>query len=451
MTPIDDELRAALQGRASALAPSPDPLAGIERRAQRIRRTRLGAAVAASALAVSAIAVAVPALQGTRSSGPDVPRLATAPASPTPAAASPYVLDPDAPWTYRGDRALAVQGDVDAYTVEWSARHRVLTDDVDLVPLFGQLYEPSATPEVVYLVHDRTNGERWWGVAQATESGPEILVDERLPAKVLALAAALPGDEVARLLVVAAPGTTLGYGADGAGEIAPMTELASGVGITALEGDPTSDVFRVAGDGGEVFRAPAPDVPVTAQPTGGPETALDPENPWEVRGDPTLVTAGQLEALGEDWATRNGIDAPVEIRALYVQRYEADAGVEVVYIVRSGDGPWTWGVASLGEGGWWWYAENEITEPLTALAAALPDAGDQGAERLLVVAAPSTGGGVYAENGKDFSPMLDLAAGVFGTSLSPGDPDDAYMVLDGNGDLDNPVFRGPVPDFQNAG
>ncbi len=54
MSPIDDELRAALHGRAKALAPAPDPLAGIEARARRIQRNRVGAAVAGSALAVAA-------------------------------------------------------------------------------------------------------------------------------------------------------------------------------------------------------------------------------------------------------------------------------------------------------------------------------------------------------------------------------------------------------------
>lgn len=456
MSPIDDELRAALHGRAQVLAPSTDPLAGIERRAKRIQRNRIGAAVTASALAVVAVAAVVPALQQTSATPrQDVPRVAaTLEPTPAPQQAS-YALDPEAPWTYRGDPQLAVQGDLDAYTVQWAATHGVLTDDVDMTPLFGQVYEPSATPEVVYLVTQRSTGDHWWGVAQATESGPELLCDRELLPGQQALAAALPGDEQARLLVVAAPDVSgINYGPDDSGAVSAMAELSPGVATVAMLSNPPDDYYVVVDRSGrEISRGPAPDLavqnPDPPRDTAVDLQALDPESPWGVRGDRSLVTDGQLDALGQGWAARNGISAVVETVPLYVQRYEADAGIEVVYLVRSGDGPWTWGVATLGEGGWSWYAEHEITRPLRALAAALP--GDEGDERLLVVAAPSMGGGMYAADGSDFAPMTDLAPGVFLTSISPGDADDEYMVLDGNGDPDDPVFRGPAPDYQNAG
>ncbi len=443
MTPIDDELRAALQGRASALAPSPDPLAGIERRAKRIQRTRLGAAVAASALAVTAIAVAVPTLQDATSSGPDAPQFATTPPSPSPSA-SPYALDPARPWAYRGDD-LSLLGPGTLATIETELGVKRGASDVELTPLWGQVYEPSQQFTLVYLAE--VDGELRWGVSQTpTESGPEFLVDEELPDPAYALAAALPGDEVGRLVVVAAPQTTVEDGPDGASEFTEMLELENGVGTIALEGDPTTDSYRVLANGRELHRDSAP--AVAASTPVEPVTVLDPENPWEVRGDPSLVTAGQLEALGEDWATRNGIDALVEIRPLFVQRWEVDAGIEVVYLVRSGDGPWTWGVASLGEGGWWWYAENEITDPVSALVATLP--GDEGSERLLVVGAPSTGGAVRSEGGGDDEPMDDLAPGVFVTTVAPG-AEGYWKLLDGDGDLDRPVAEGDVPPFQNAG
>ena len=455
MSPIDDELRAALHGRASALAPAPDPLAGIERRAKQIRRNRIGASVAASALAVAAIAVAVPALQSATSSGPDrnVPDVAATPSVEPSPTSSPYALDPLDPWAYRGaDLELLGPGTLDTIEREFGIKHG--TNDVELTPLFGQVYEPSQQFTLFFLAS--VDGESRWGVSETpTESGPEFLVDEALLSPAMALAAALPGDEVPRLMVVADPAVDeIAYGADASEQFRTMTPLANGVGIIALEGDPATDRYLVFVGGEEVHRAPAPDLAVEDpnppyDTSFDPAVALDPENPWEVRGDPSLVTDGQLEALGEDWATRNGIDAEVEIVPLYVQRYEVDAGIEVVYLVRSGDGPWTWGVASLGEGGWAWYAESEITQPLTALAAALP--GDEGDERLLVVAAPSMGGGMYAADGSAFDPMVDLAPGVFVTSISPGDGDDAYKVLDGDGDIDNPVVEASAPDFQNAG
>lgn len=70
MTPIDDELRTSLHRRAAALAPPADPLAGIERRAGRIRRSRVATAVTGTALAVAVLAVAVPAGIGQLSSSP---------------------------------------------------------------------------------------------------------------------------------------------------------------------------------------------------------------------------------------------------------------------------------------------------------------------------------------------------------------------------------------------
>jgi hypothetical protein len=446
MSPIDDELRAALRGRAQVLAPSPDPMAGIEARAKRLQRNRIGVAMAGSALAVAAVAAVVPALQST-STQPAPPNVASAEPSSAPVLETTgFALDPAAPWDYRGDRELAVQGDVDAYTVQWSAQHRLLTDEVELVPLFGHR-DRSGTPEVVYLATVTATGERWWGVAHATESGPELRVDQRLPQRALALAAALPDD---RLLVVASPAVGgLSYGPDAGSEYSAMQELAAGVAQVDLAGEAATDSYRVVDrQGRELHRAPAPDPVQAPVDEAQPPTALDPAQPWAVRGDPSLVTSGQLDALGEDWAQRHGLPG-AQVTPLYVQRYEVDAGLEVVYLVRSGDGPWSWGVSTLGEGGWSWYADNPLAGTTTALAAALP--GDEGAERLLVVGAPSLGGAVYAADGRSYEPMTDLGPGVFIGPVAPGDADDRFKVLDGDGDLDDPVFEGPAPNFQNAG
>jgi hypothetical protein len=67
MSPIDDELRRAMHARADGLSPSPNPLAGIERRAYGMRRRR--ASVAGAALAAVAIGVAVPLLVTSGSAG----------------------------------------------------------------------------------------------------------------------------------------------------------------------------------------------------------------------------------------------------------------------------------------------------------------------------------------------------------------------------------------------
>ena len=72
-----------------------------------------------------------------------------------------------------------------------------------LTPLWGQVDEPSGRSEMVFLATVGT--EDRWGVVRSSESGAEFVVDEPLPDQVLALAAVLPGDEVARLVVVALP------------------------------------------------------------------------------------------------------------------------------------------------------------------------------------------------------------------------------------------------------
>jgi len=279
MSPLDDELRSALHERAHDVHAPGDPLDGIRRKARSLRRRRSAGAVAASALAVAAVAVVVPSLTTTGGEERVGPQVATAPATdfplptlspgpdrsssaaPSPSTAvSSYALDPADPWPYRGDPDVAVAGDLDAYEVQWATVHGVSIDDVELVPLFGQVYEPSATPQLVYLVR-QASGDHWWGVAEATESGPELLIDAPLPAVPVALVVALRGDEVGRLLVVTSPAVgTVEYAADTASEAAPMRRLADGVLIAPLEGDPTTDSVRVLAPGGsELLRVRAPD------------------------------------------------------------------------------------------------------------------------------------------------------------------------------------------------
>ena len=115
MTPLDDELRSTLSARAAALDPSPDPLAGIESRAGRIRRRRVAASGAGAALAVAAVAVAVPAVLP--SSGSGTPQLA---ASGEP---SPGETQPASPttWGYRGNDLPAAA--LDAFRTAWGKRH----------------------------------------------------------------------------------------------------------------------------------------------------------------------------------------------------------------------------------------------------------------------------------------------------------------------------------------
>jgi hypothetical protein len=90
MTPLDDELRSTLSSRAAALTAPPEPLAGIEARAARIRRRRAALAVSGAVVVVAAVALAVPALVPNRTATvtPATTPSATASASATPTVAA---------------------------------------------------------------------------------------------------------------------------------------------------------------------------------------------------------------------------------------------------------------------------------------------------------------------------------------------------------------------------
>jgi hypothetical protein len=281
MSPLDDELRSVLHAHAGTVTPSPDPLAGVERRAHRMRRNRAAAAAGVTALAVAAVAFAVPALVPGRDH--DSVRFATTPpsvsASPSTPAAGPDRLDPQHPWAFRGDSLALGNGVLDAVRSAWATRHPGST----LSPLFGQVYEPAARPEVVFVSH-ADGGDRW-GVATTRAGGATLLADEPLPADPTVLMAALPGDEVPRLLVVAGPDTgDMSYALDGLSfhtRVGPVP----GVTFIPLEGDTSHDAVRVLSGQGNaappVFEGPAPDAPPSAQrPTGQPANALQ----WAPRG-----------------------------------------------------------------------------------------------------------------------------------------------------------------------
>ncbi len=108
------------------------------------------------------------------------------------------------------------------------------------------------------------DGAPRWGVAQESEGGPEFVVDEPLGEGKAALPAVVAGTDAPRLLLVAAPsaGAAL-YAGDGSA-YAPMRDVAPGVFVTAVDGDPAVDRYKLLdGDGNldrpvEVGEVPAP-------------------------------------------------------------------------------------------------------------------------------------------------------------------------------------------------
>ncbi|MCW2607475.1 MAG: hypothetical protein JWO60_2168 [Frankiales bacterium] len=304
MPPLEDELRAVLQGRAATLAPPVDPVPGVERRVRALRRRRTGAALVGTALAVLAVAAAVPLLSPDRSAAPDPSDQATSapstPPSPSASASDPLALAPDAPWAYRGDVALRAQQA--SLSQSWTARHPGTTS---VVPLFGRVWEPSGRPEVVLLA--RGTGGDSWGVVTSSEAGWRVLFEQELPSTARALVAALPGDEADRVLVVAAPeADPLVYEPRAAaGRQVPLAALAPGVATGPLEqGDVPDDGIASMARGEVAFRAAVPDVARDEQvQDAAPANVVD----WPVRGE---VDSGLvLSARAAYAAGRPGTDA----------------------------------------------------------------------------------------------------------------------------------------------
>lgn len=352
MTPIDDELRHLLSARANDVVPGPDPLTGIERRAGRMRRNRTVAAIAGSAVAVAAIALAVPTLLPDHD---DAAQMATTP-TPTTSAPTPIagaaVLDPAHPWAYRGVPTLARSTELASLRAEWTAKH---PGSAAPQPLFGQVYEPSQRPEIVFVAGDR------WGMATSSAAGWAFPVDQPLAAGTRVLMAALPGDEVPRLLVVAAPSTgDISYAPDGRSfSSVPMVQ--PGVAFHALEGDTSQDVVRVLDGDGDlahpVFQGAAPDLArPTASPPGRPaeptqpaevtsapalaaKYAFDPAKPWRYRGAAQDGTGDIVSTDRKAFVTAYGDSTKQQDTVLYAVHLSATTDVAVVLHARS-DGNW---------------------------------------------------------------------------------------------------------------
>ena len=450
MSPLDDELRQALQGRAAVLLPAADPLSGIERRAGRIRRTRAATAVAGSALAVAALALVGPVLTPTSSSAPVVP--ATPPSTgptvapdpsrapstvPGPSALS-YALSLDAPWAYRGeavppslvsDVRAALDGDQPAF----------------VVPLFGQTYEPSGRFELVYAAV--VGQERRWGVARASDAGPELVVDRALAPGTLSLAAALAGDEVRRLLVVASPEVSrIEYAPDADSLYSEISGNTVGVGVTALDGDLATDRYRlVAFDGTELQRAPAPGDAAAPEP---PATQDPPANllDWPSRGTrshgPSDVAvldayAAGAGAEGSDMSYRPLFTGSTDggLRFTFGQAWVAGRPADTVGLVVGG-------VQDQ------FFLGSTTPDDPAVLAYLVCCQPGSTVDLLVVVPQPGTGQVLYDDDATgELRPVgtgQDFLDGVVLVDRDPKALTDRLELLDGDGDLDRPSFEGPV-------
>jgi len=466
MSPLDDELRTALQHRAAVLPPSPDPLAGIEQRARRMHRNRAASAVAASALAVAAIALAVPALTPSSSPSPVGPATSAPPSAPPSAVPSavpsqvpptpgPETLAPaptapvfrfEAPWAYRGDRGVLGDGFQATATREWAATKGVAEDRVELVPLYGEVFEPSGQPRLVYAARVLGSVDAEYGAVTTGEAGPELVSRTPLDRSVTVLLVPVPGDEIPGLYAVAAPDTArLEYAADGT-SYRDMADKAPGVGLVGLEGDTSADQVRLTDADGSTASVPAPELEGSSEPAsdGLPENLLE----WGFRGVPE---ASLVERAVRGYAAAQGVARDdVEYQVLFNgsndpgQRYtvlQAWVSGELAQVVAWVETPGRDPELQL----------RPLTDPgAPVVAVLLTGTPGRTTDELVVIPQPRTGQVLYGPTGTGEPRPVEPTPGLDGVVLidrALGADADRLVILDGDGDLDAPTFDGRVVDL----
>jgi hypothetical protein len=306
-----------------------------------------------------------------------------------------------------------------------------------------------------------------WGVVQAGHAAPEFPVDEPLEPGTAALPAALPGDEVARLMVVASAEVgTIQYRLEEGSPYTDMYALTDGVAIAPLEGDRATDRLRVLDPSGQVvFEGPAPD-PEALRPSvepdvegeGGEGPGTDAAPPgaarsnvvdWPVRGQ----VSNELFAQAVRAFARVTGAAPeaVEAKVLYAGSHE-DRNVMLLQAWTRGEDARTFGGLEAAGNETTWLGEHTGPGP-AALALLVPaDAAFLPSDLLLVVPEPAARQVLYSADGSsEPKPVADQGteAAVL-IERAPGARGDRLLVLDGNGDPDRAIYRGTVADLLAA-
>jgi hypothetical protein len=420
MSPIDDELRALLHSRAAGVEPAPDPLGGIESRARGLRRRRMLTTVSSAAAVVVAVAVAVPLLV----TGNDTAtRRPIAPVSPAASLTPSGAFDPAHPWSTRGAPiSFGMAG-------------------TDGAPLFTQTY--GAVDELFYAGADS------FGYVFRTPSGQQSTGQQPLPTDRRALTWALPGDDGrGRLVVIAAPDATVEYASNGNGyqPISDLGQAPKGVGLVPIEAEDPNDTIRVTEADGSQLVEPAPD---WTAPAGSPPANL--LTTWIHRGDASQQppTADVLHAFTQ--ATGHTDDS----KAHYLSLFDGVThGVRYTIGQAYYDGDsraHTFGYTTGGTSGPQAFLGPETpmdTELVALLVDSIPGSPT---DLLVLVPRPGTGQLSYAPDAT--SKPMPVASGrsdLNGIGLvdrSKTATNDRIEQLDGDGNMDRPIYRGPVAPF----
>ncbi len=273
MTPIDEELRTALHERARSLPPPADPLAGIERRAARIRRRRVTAAVAGSALAVTVVAVGAPlALDGLRDAGGPARGPAGGGALPSPPSGAPTPSTETPPGGPGGvvnfiDWPSRVSGPDDGLTDEiirqWSKDHHTTPAVVGMALLWRQPLPQGGGVAGIWQLWQLGSRTAYTVVGQRSPDGRTFIVlDQITPGGVKEISSVLSGGAFPHVVVLGPPATgQISYAPDGR-RFRPVEHLqgfTGGDGWAVFDrtggGQQLPDLIEVLdGDGGLVYR-----------------------------------------------------------------------------------------------------------------------------------------------------------------------------------------------------
>ncbi len=226
MTPIDDELRVSLRRQAEGVAPLADPLAGVERRAGRIRRRRAATAVASTALVVAVVAVAVPVGIGqlragstrdggySSGGGPTSPSTTATP-SPGVTLSDPRQLSNFVDWPARGGGVNDPRFDTEVARL-WSKAHRTEPGRAGINRLWSQRL-PDGSWAGVWQLWPLESRTAYTVVGQRQSDGMTFIVmDQVTPMGVKQISSVLAGGAFPHVVVLGPPTTgQISYAADG--------------------------------------------------------------------------------------------------------------------------------------------------------------------------------------------------------------------------------------------
>lgn len=442
MSPIDDELRAALQGRAQVVTPAPDPLTGIEQRAKRIQRTRIGAAVAGSALAVALVAAVVPAVQSATSTPP--PRVPDYAATPTPDAVASKPANA-LEWESPG---LATHGLDQGVVKAWAEDHDVARTEVRGEQLFSiPLPDADATAAVYQLWVD--GGPAFTVVAQGDESQAVVVRDtESTPDSPYADGVVSVVDPYV-VVAVAPTVTEIAYAGDG--ESYEPVELAQGGGLTlrTLGAGARADRLRITDEQAGTFEADLYAGPTDGDPGVGDGEPANLLTDWPLRGDRAAgpPDADVLAAFAQAVQDLEPAGEP-RFRPLFAG--SSDSGLSYVFgqAWMPGGQAYTVGFTSGGESGPELFL-GPVTDPdVQVLAFGICCDPASPTDTVAVVPEPGTGQVLYAPDAdSDFRPVGEGQDALDGVVLVDRDPramTDRLRLLDGDGDTGSPTFTGDV-------